>query len=89
MGANINVTGDLLSTANVAQAVWDAVATSNLTYAEVMRILAAVSAGKTEIVNLGGGNATVVFRNIADTKDAVSADMVGSERVNVTLDPED
>jgi hypothetical protein len=50
-----------------------------------MQILVAVAAGKTIITDLGGGNATVEFRNLQDTLSRVTADMVGSERDNVTI----
>lgn len=86
MSASIIVTGDVLNTANVADAVWDALAAGNYSYADLLRILAAVAAGKTTIVDLGGGMATVTFRDVNDTKNAVVADMDGSERTDVTLD---
>lgn len=59
---------------------------SGFTVGEILRILAAVAAGKTNITDLGGGNAEVVFRDVGDTKDRVTADMTGSERTTVTLD---
>ena len=59
---------------------WDSVIDSGYTAGEVMRLLASVAAGKTNIVDTGGGSATVTFRDLADTKDRVDADMVGSER---------
>jgi len=88
MSGDIVVTGVDLTTANVGEAVWNAICESGYTYQDVMRILVAVSAGKTEIVDLGGGAATVTFRDINDTVDRVVADMVGSERSAVTLDTE-
>lgn len=113
LDADLVVTGTGLSTANVGQAVWSALAASNnvvgtmgeklndagsasnpwteviesgYTAAEILRLLAAVAAGKTDIVDLGGGAATVIFRDIADTKDRIVADMTGSERTTLTLD---
>jgi hypothetical protein len=113
MSADIVVTGTGLSTANVGEAVWSALAAANntagtmgeklndagsasnpwteviesgYTASQILSLLAAVAAGKTTITDLGGGDATVVFRNIGDTADAVSADMTGSERTDVTLD---
>jgi hypothetical protein len=113
MSADIVVTGTGLSTANVGEAVWSALAAANntagtmgeklndagsasnpwteviesgYTAAEILRLLVAVAAGKTEIVDLGGGNATVTIRDIADTKDRIVADMTGSERTSLTLD---
>lgn len=114
MAIDIVVTGTGLSTANVGQAVWAAIAASNnlpgtmgeklndagsasnpwteviesgYTAAEILRILAAVAAGKTTINDLGGGLAEVVFRDLGDTKNRVSADMTGSQRTDVTTDP--
>jgi hypothetical protein len=81
MSSDIVVTGDLLSTANVAEAVWGAVAEGGLTYAEVHRIVLAVLAGKTTI-----SGSDVAFRDLADSKDRVAATMTGSERTSVTLD---
>lgn len=86
LSADIVVTGDVLSTANVAAAVWEAICETGFSYQEVLRLLSAVAMGKSEIVDLGGGNATVTFRDINDTKDRVVADMTGSERTDVTKD---
>jgi hypothetical protein len=114
MAIDIVVTGTGLTTANVGQAVWSALAASNndpdtmgeklndagsaanpwteviesgYTAEDVLRILFAVAAGKTTITDLGGGNATVAFRDQADTKNRILADMTGSERTDITLDP--
>lgn len=54
---------------------------------DLLQLLAAVSFGKTTITDLGGGAATVIFRDVADTKDSVTADMNGAERTTITLDP--
>ena len=56
------------------------------TMKDVLKILVAVAAGKTSITDLGGGAATVTFRDLSDTEDRVIADMADSERTNVTLD---
>mgnify|MGYP003419576036 CR=1 FL=1 len=89
MSADIVVTGTGLTTANVADAVWRAACETGLTYEAVMRLLVAVAAGKTEIVDLGGGNATVTFRDTNDTRDRIVADMSGSERIDLVLDTDD
>jgi len=81
MSSDIVVTGDLLSTANVAEAVWGAVSEGTLTYAEVQRIVLSVLAGKTTIAG-----SDVAFRDVADSKNRVEATMTGSERTDVTLD---
>jgi hypothetical protein len=65
---------------------WDAVIESGFTAREILQILAAVAAGKTDIIDLGGGNATVTFRDLADTKDRIEAAVTGSERTTLTLD---
>jgi hypothetical protein len=86
-----NLAGDItpfttLSPENLAQKVWQYVLEAGYSAEECVRILTAVAAGKTDITNLGGGNATVVFRDLGDTKDRVDADMTGSERTTITLD---
>jgi hypothetical protein len=86
MTADIVVTGELLNTANVGDAVFNAICEAGFSYGDVVRILAAVAAGKTDIVDLGGGAATVTFRDLNDTKDRVEASMTGSERTALTID---
>jgi hypothetical protein len=85
--ASITVTGDLLTTANIGSAVWDYILSCGYSAEEAIQILTAVAAGKSTVTDLGGGNANVIFRDLQDTKDVVDADMVGSERDVVTLDP--
>jgi len=80
--SDITVTGDLLTTANVADSVWSALSEDGYTYADVVKILTAVAAGKT---NISGSD--VYFRDLADAKNRVHAAMTGSERTTVTLDP--
>lgn len=57
------------------------------TMADVLRILAAVAAGKTTIVDLGSGAATVTFQAIDESGPVVVADMQGSERLSLALTP--
>lgn len=78
--------GEKLNDAGSASNPWTEVIESGYTAAEILRLLAAVAAGKTNIVDLGGGDATVTFRDIGDTKDRIVADMTGSERTTLTLD---
>lgn len=78
--------GEKLNDAGSATNPWTEVIESGYTATEVLRILLAVAAGKTNIVDLGGGTATVTFRNQADTKDRVTADMTGSERTTIAID---
>lgn len=69
-----------------AAQVWNYILENGHTAAELMRLRASVDAGKTGIVDLGGGLAIVTFRDLADTKDRVVAEMTGSERTDITLD---
>ncbi len=55
--------------------------------ADLLRVIAAVAAGKTSIDSASPGTATVEFRDVNDTENRVSADMVGSERASVTINP--
>ena len=77
-----------LSPQGLANAVWERQVDGTITSEEILRILAAVAAGKTSIDELGGGAATVVFRNLTDALDRVTADMQDSERIDVTLIPD-
>lgn len=88
-----NASGDIeigaavgLTASAVSSAVWSEVIEAGYSSSELLKLLAAVSFGKTNIVDNGGGSATVTFRDIADTKDRIDADMIGSERSTVTLD---
>ena len=84
MNADITPFTDL-SPENLANAVWAKVLEGTYSASDVMKLLSAVAAGKTTIVDLGGGSATVTFRNITDTTDKVEATMTGSERTDVTI----
>jgi hypothetical protein len=55
--------------------------------ADLLRVIAAVAAGKTSIESVSPGTATVEFRDVNDTETRVSAEMVGSERASVTINP--
>lgn len=72
---------------DVTGAVLEEPIEGSVTMRQALRILLAVAAGKTNINDLGGGLAEVTFRDILDVKDRVVADMTGSERTTVTLDP--
>ena len=83
---NVNTIGEKINSSGSSGNPWTEVIESGLTAGEVMKIIASVLAGKTVITDLGGGNATVVFRDVNDTKNVLTADMQGSERTDVTLD---
>lgn len=85
ISAGINVTGDLLSSANVGSAVWQSLIEGGFSAQDILKILAAVAVGKTDIAV--GGSTTVTFRDVGDTHDAVVATMSGSERAAVVLNP--
>lgn len=57
---------------------------AGLTLEKTLKILLAVAAGKTEIDT---GMGTVTFRNVADNKDVIVAEMNGSARESIILNP--
>ncbi len=61
--------GEKLNDAGSASNPWTEVIESGYTAAEIMRLLAAVMAGKSN----GGGGTTINFRDLADTKDRITA----------------
>jgi len=71
--------------ADIAGEVWAQQLEGTYTARELMKLFASVLSGKSNIVDLGGGLATITFRDINDTTDRVVADMTDSERTNVTL----
>lgn len=83
---NAGTMGEKLNDAGSASNPWTEVLEGSYTAADMLRLLTAIAAGKTTIVDLGGGLATVTFRDINDTVDRVVADMTDSERTDVTLD---
>jgi hypothetical protein len=67
MASEITVTGDLLSTANVGDAVWSTLLEAGFTASQIVRIVAAATAGASS-----GGPSSPVFRNLGDTDDMIS-----------------
>ena len=85
LAAGIVVTGDALSTANVADAILDAVdgVETGLTLRQALRVIAAATAGKVS----GAETTTITFRNaLADDKDRIVAEVSGGNRTSITLD---
>ena len=80
MEADLDVVGATLTTANVADAVWGALAEAGFSYDQIIRIIAAATAGK-----VSGGPGSPVFRNLSDTMDQITgtADSSGN-RTDVT-----
>jgi len=66
--------------------VWEQEIEAGYTAEQIFRIISSVMAGKSIITDNGNGTATVKFRDLNDTVDRVTAEMDGSERVNVDLD---
>lgn len=75
--------GEKLNDAGSASNPWTEVIESGYTAAEILRLLASVSAGKAS----GGGTGSIAFRDLADTKDrtVLTVDVEGN-RTGVALD---
>jgi hypothetical protein len=78
--------GEKLNDAGSASNPWTEVIESGFTAAEILRLLAAVAAGRTAITDNGDETAIVEFTGLDGATVRVQADMEGSERVTVTLD---
>lgn len=76
-----NILGNILT--NLPNAVWSQNVEGGTTALQILRLLSAIAAGKTTIVDNGNGTATITFRDINDTTNRVVASMDGSERVTV------
>ncbi len=74
-----------LSPENLAEAVWSREIDGDYTAGVIMKVLAAIAAGKTTI-DTGGPDPIVTFRDLMDTLDRVTATMSGSERITITID---
>ena len=69
----------------IPAAVWAEALDGAYTAKQILQILAAVLAGKSDITETSAGVATVDFRDLADTLNRVSATMNQSERTAVTI----
>lgn len=67
MAADIVVTGSGLTTANVGAAVWAELLETGFTADQILRIIAASTAGK-----VSGGPGSPVFRNLSDDKNQIT-----------------
>ena len=82
VGTNNDKTGYSLSATGI-DAIHDEVVEGTLTLRQIVRIILSVLAGK----SAGGGSSTVVFRDLADTKNRVSATVdTNGNRTSVTVD---
>lgn len=66
---------------------WDSVLEGTLTASDLLRVAAAVAAGKDTIVDTGSGSADVTFRDVSDTTDLVVGHVVASRRTSVVITP--
>ena len=74
-----------LSPENLASAVANLKIDGEYTLSDILKILVAVAAGKSDI-DTSGANPVVTFRDLNDILNRVTATMTGSERTTVTLD---
>jgi hypothetical protein len=65
--------------------VWSSVIEGSYTAQDILKILAAFSAGKTTIVPIAPAQATVTFRDINDTRDTIVATMDENERASLII----
>lgn len=79
--------GAQTTAAAIAAAVWAYVLEPGFSAGLMLRVIAAVAAGKTVIISPTPGSAHVTFRTISDDGDIVDADLVGSERTSITITP--
>lgn len=88
--ADFTITGSMGETMNLVAAgtdPWSVTLEGTYTAGEMLKLLTAVAAGKSDIVKLGNGLATITFRDINDTENRVIASMTNSERTAVILNP--
>lgn len=83
----VNVNAVVATIQVYTDGVWKRIIEGAYTAEDIMRILAGIAAGKTNIVDNGGGSATVTFRDVSDSGDIVEANMQGSERQSVAVTP--
>ncbi len=76
-----------MTPAQIAQVIWQYLLETSFSAQTLLRVVAAVAAGKTVILSPAPGSAHVTFKTISDTGVIVDADVVGSERTLVTITP--
>jgi hypothetical protein len=75
-------TGKAVTDAQSAGDPWESTLEGSYTASDLLRIVAAVAAGKTSIAGT-----TVTFRDVTDSSDIVEGSMTDSERTSVTITP--
>lgn len=79
--------GEKVNDAGSASNPWTEIIEGSLSAADILKLLLSIQAGETTITDLGGGNATVKFKDLSGAVDRVTASVSGSERTSVTLNP--
>lgn len=69
-----------------ASDVWSSIIEGPYTAQDILKILSAFAAGKTTITPIAPGEATVIFRDINDTRDTITASMDENERATIVID---
>lgn len=83
-------TGEALSDAGAAGNPWNNTAEGSYTFGDLVRIMAGVMAGKFTITVNSDGSATIVFRDVTDSSNIVTAQMSSTKptvRHQMTLAP--
>jgi hypothetical protein len=70
---------------DISDGIWTRASDGTFTTEDLLKIVAAILGGKTTITVTAPGVATVVFRDLSDTVDKVTAEVEGSERTSVVI----
>lgn len=90
VAANFNspgTMGEKVNDAGSASNPWTEIIEGSYTASDILKLMAAVLAGKSTIVDNGDGTKTVTFRAIDDSADRIEAEIENSERTTVVLTP--
>jgi hypothetical protein len=79
--------GEALANAGASGSPIDALVEGDKTLKDVSKLTLAYIVGKTSIQKLGGKRVQATMRNYSDTKDAIVAQVNGSSRESVVVDP--
>ncbi len=84
---NAGTMGEIMNNMGAATDPWTVVLEGTYTAGDIIKLMSAAIVGKSDIINLGGGLATIIFRDINDTENRVTATLQNSERTQVVLNP--
>lgn len=84
---NTGSMGEIMNNMGAATDPWTVVLEGTYTAGDIIKLLSAAIVGKSDIINLGGGIATIIFRDINDTENRITATLQNSERTQVILNP--